>query len=275
MPIDEPTLPSSTRTSRSDGAQARERLLLAALRLFAENGFTKTSTRAIAQQAGANIAAISYYFGDKAGLYAACFVEPMGGNAGDLVVQFGAPGLSLEAALQTYMSGYMQPLKHGEIVRQCMRLHLREMVEPTGQLLTEFERDIRAPHETLVAVLCRHLRLRRADDDVHRLALSVSGLAMQLFVMQDLIGALRPGLLETPQQIDTWTGRLVDYAVALVGAEQARRAEARPARARKPGASPIAPAIQDLADGRPEPSLRRDAPPPRTTPRRGGQHKTT
>ncbi|PWF55481.1 DUF1956 domain-containing protein, partial [Massilia glaciei] len=37
--------PDELRKTRSDGAQSRERLLLAAMRLFAEQGFAKTSTR--------------------------------------------------------------------------------------------------------------------------------------------------------------------------------------------------------------------------------------
>jgi len=261
-----PLPPAAPRASRSDGAQARERLLLVALRLFAEGGFAKTSTRAIAQAAGANIAAISYYFGDKAGLYAACFVEPMGGNASDLVAQFAADGLPLETALRIFMNGYTQPLKRGEIVRQCMRLHLREMLEPTGQMQGEFERDVCVPHEAMVRVLCRHLQLRRPDDDVHRLALSIAGLAMQLFVMQEKIGILRPGLLDTAQQIDTWTERLFAYALALVGAEQARRAAGPPAR----------PAPSDLSmpsPHAPAPAARRNPPPARSAAQRS-PHKT-
>src|SRR4051812_38465331 len=69
---------SPGRKQRSDGAEARERLLHTALKLFAEKGFSKTSTREIAQAAGANIASISYYFGDKAGLYRAVYTEPLG-----------------------------------------------------------------------------------------------------------------------------------------------------------------------------------------------------
>ena len=51
---------------RSDGQEARTRLLDAALVLFADKGFAKTSTREIAQAAQVNVASISYYFGDKA-----------------------------------------------------------------------------------------------------------------------------------------------------------------------------------------------------------------
>ena len=57
---------------------ARSRLVLAALRQFAEKGFEAATTREICEAAGANISAIRYYFGDKAGLYRAAFTEPMG-----------------------------------------------------------------------------------------------------------------------------------------------------------------------------------------------------
>ncbi|MDM0042083.1 CerR family C-terminal domain-containing protein [Variovorax sp. J22G21] len=211
--------------TRADGIEARNRILLAALALFAEKGFAKTSTREIALAANANIAAISYYFGDKAGLYAATFTEPMGGDPRELTARFSAPGISLEEALHIFMEGYLAPLKNGEIARQCMRLHMREMVEPTSQWRIELERDIQAPHEALVGVLCRHLQVPKADDDMHRLAFSVAGMAIQMFLMQEVIDFMRPSLLQSTQQIDTWTDRLVSYALAVVASEAQRRSE--------------------------------------------------
>jgi AcrR family transcriptional regulator len=230
------------RAPRSDGIDSRERLLHAALRLFAEKGFAKTSTREIAQAAGANIAAISYYFGDKAGLYAATFTEPMGGNVGELIALFDVPGQPIEQALRLFMTAYVEPLKRGEIVRQCMRLHMRELVEPTSQFLIEIERDIKGPHQALMRVLCRHLDLPAPDDDIHRLAISITGLAIQLFVMQDVIGMLNPSLLDTSQQIDTWADRLLGYALAMVATEAVRRtpdaAPRQSAHPRRPKPSP-------------------------------------
>jgi AcrR family transcriptional regulator len=84
------------RAPRSDGAEARHRLLHTALRLFAQKGFAKTSTREIAREAEVNISAISYYFGDKEGLYAATFSEPMGADANDLLAACKVPGRSLK-----------------------------------------------------------------------------------------------------------------------------------------------------------------------------------
>lgn len=216
---------ASPRAQRSDGSQARERLLHAALKLFADKGYAKASTREIAQAAGTNIAAISYYFGDKAGLYRATFTEPLG-NPRDDIARYNQPQLSLKASLQGYFASFVDPLKQGALVQQCLRLHLREMLDPTSQWADELDKDVKQPHAALVAVLCRHLGLARADDDVHRLAFAIAGLAVQLFVSREVIDEVRPSLTASAPAIDVWTQRLVGYAAALVQHESDRRNQA-------------------------------------------------
>jgi AcrR family transcriptional regulator len=49
----------------------KERILLAAESLFSKHGFEGVSTRALAREAGVNIAMLSYYFGSKEKLYEA------------------------------------------------------------------------------------------------------------------------------------------------------------------------------------------------------------
>jgi TetR/AcrR family transcriptional regulator, regulator of cefoperazone and chloramphenicol sensitivity len=56
-----------------DGTAAR--LIRAALHHFGHHGFAATSTRQLAEAAGANIAAIAYHFGSKTGLHLACAEE--------------------------------------------------------------------------------------------------------------------------------------------------------------------------------------------------------
>src|SRR5579871_4230382 len=58
----------------------RRRLLEAAGEVFAEKGFKGATVKAITDRAGANIAAVNYYFRDKVGLYveavkSACFCQ--------------------------------------------------------------------------------------------------------------------------------------------------------------------------------------------------------
>jgi AcrR family transcriptional regulator len=218
-----PTLQADdARRTRSDGAQSRERLLLAATRLFAEQGFAKTSTREIALAAGTNIASISYYFGDKAGLYRAAFTEPSPGCDPNMHL-FTAPDASLRETLERFYSVMMADLKRGDMARLSMRLWFREMLEPTGVWAEEIDNGIKPAHAALMMALGRHLGLDTPDDDLQRLAFSVVGLAVQLMVTRDVIDRINPQLLGSDAAIDAWMARLVDYGEAMVNAELVRR----------------------------------------------------
>ncbi|MBP6850611.1 MAG: CerR family C-terminal domain-containing protein [Rhodoferax sp.] len=213
------------RPVRHDGEQSRERLLRVALALFAQKGFEKTSTREIAEAAQTNIAAISYYFGDKAGLYRAVFFESQGSPTED-IARYTDPGLSLEQALLALYASFLEPLRQGELARQCMKLHAREMIEPTGLWEEEISTGIRPMHDALVAVLCRHFQLRKADDDVHRLAVCIARLGVHMHVGRDVTDAIAPTLNARADALDIWSDRLVMYAAAMVHAEGQRRAAA-------------------------------------------------
>ncbi|MES2900541.1 MAG: CerR family C-terminal domain-containing protein [Pseudomonadota bacterium] len=211
------------RKARSDGVQSRERLLLSAMRLFAEQGFAKTSTREIALAAGTNVASISYYFGDKAGLYRAAFTQP-GLDRGDDIAAFTDPAISLRGSLRAFYLQMLAPLKQGDMARLCMRLWYREMLEPTGLWRDEINNDIKPAHAGLVLMLGRHLGMAgQHDEDLDRLGFCIAGLAVHLMVGREVIDQISPQLLATDAAIDTWMERLVDFAEAIVVAEQTRR----------------------------------------------------
>ncbi len=221
------TVPKKKRAPRLDGAEARQRLLLAGLQLFSAKGFAKTSTREIAQAAEVNIAAISYYFGDKAALYRAAFLEPFDNCHGD-VSSFNGLELSLRQALEAFYTDFLAPLKQSELLQQCMRLHFREMIEPTGLWEEELQNEIKPLHLALAAVLCRHLGLARPDDEIHRLTFAIAALSLHMFVGRELIDTIAPRLVKTPAAIDKTVQRLADFAQAMVRAEADRRALAAP-----------------------------------------------
>lgn len=79
----------------------REALLDAGIKLFGQHGFAATSTRALAEAAGANIAAIAYHFGSKEGLREACGREAARRLAEDVV---GGAVAGLDQALDAGMS---------------------------------------------------------------------------------------------------------------------------------------------------------------------------
>ncbi len=222
-------VPAAQRTARSDGEDTRARLLQAALQLFSERGFAQTSVRAIAEAAGTNVAAIAYHFGDKARLYTATFYEPFGSGS-DLIPVFSDPTLSLAQALGCYFAGFLEPLKHEGLVTQSLRLHVRELLDPTHVWPELIERECRAPHLALVQLLCRHMDVPRADDDMHRLAFSMAGLVMQLWTQHDPLMAVAPQLAGSGA-VDAWVDRLTGYALCMVQGEVARRQTLAPVKA--------------------------------------------
>ena len=213
-------VPTAGSTPAPDSSRAR--LLRSGLRLFAQQGFAKTSTRELAEDAGVNVASISYYFGDKAGLYRAVFFEPLGSPQDD-IARYNGPELSLAQALAGLFAGFLEPLKQGDTARLCMKLHFREMLEPTGLWEEEVAHGIKPMHEALLGVLCRHFGVEQADDELQRLALCIAGLGVHMHVGHDLIEQLAPQLNAGAGALDRWSERLVSYALAMVDAEQRRR----------------------------------------------------
>ena len=201
-------------------ADSRARLLSAALRLFAEHGFAKTSIRQIAEAAGANTALISYYFGDKKGLYNAAYAEPLGGP---LQADAGPDGNSLDIFLEQFLTGFMRPLDMGDQVELCMRLHFREMLDPTGLWQQELDSEIKPLHSTLIRLLCQAVGAPAPDDDIHRLALAISALPLQYYAHRDLIQQMAPQLLNDPECLQATTRRLIDFAHHLIAGETRRR----------------------------------------------------
>jgi AcrR family transcriptional regulator len=215
--------PAATTPADAAAENARERLLSAGLRLFALQGFARTSTRELAEAAQVNVAAISYYFGDKAGLYRAVFFEPMDDAETD-VARVLDPALTLEQALAGFFHGFLEPLREGETLRLCMKLHFREMLEPTGLWEELVERSIRPLHDALSALLQRHLGLAEADAELQALVVCITALGVHLHVGHEVTAQLAPGL--DAADVDAWSARLVRAARAMVEAERARRAAA-------------------------------------------------
>lgn len=198
--------------------EARQRILFSALELFANNGFEKTSTREISLKANVNLSAIKYYFGDKAGLYRATYQEPMGCAKDDINIFTNAT--TIDETLKAIFMGFIGPLKESEYVKLCVKLHMREMVEPTGLWNSEIQNDLKPYHLALVSVLQRELGIKCPTEDIHRLAFSIISLGIFLYVGQDMITQIHPSLIDSHAALEEWSSRLVVYARAMIEAEK-------------------------------------------------------
>jgi len=222
------TLPLACSVPPGTGEPARERLLHTSLRLFAERGYARTSIRQIAQTAGVNVAAVSYYFGSKAGLYRAVF---WGTPAPDTPpARTPAPVSVLPewpvASLERLYQHLLEPLKSGQGARHWIQLHRREMLEPTGLWKEKVDRGMQPMHVALVDMLCHELGLAAPDDEVQALAIQLIAPAVHLLVNCEVVDVVAPHLLAGAAAVDAWQARLLRGALALIEAERQRRASA-------------------------------------------------
>ena len=207
------------------GARARGRLLWEATRIFSDKGFAKASTREICQAAGLNVASIHYYFGDKAGLYRAVLCKPLE-DLGEGFNQFDEPGLPLRESLSRFMAALLCPWGQDELSTWLMRLHLREMVEPTPDYKDVMARHIQPYHLRLVNLLARHAGAARADDALHQLAFALVAIVHNYGMSREFMQILAPTLLRGSRAMDRVLERLVGYGEALVEYERRVRAGA-------------------------------------------------
>lgn len=202
-----------------DTNSARQRLLDAALEVFATKGYTSASTREICRLAGANIAAIHYYFGDKASLYRQLF---------ERVDQFlqvprelDSPDTSLDAALLS-LYRHLLGFTGSPIRAQRLRaLLFREQLQPSG-MLSESQLQGLAPfYVVVVNLLRRHLDLPSEDTNLKLLAFSLLGLPAMMMIDQDMTNTLAPEVFINREET---AQALAQQALALVQHEHSRRA---------------------------------------------------
>ncbi len=121
---------SETPDASTDPAQ---RLLDAAGPVFARRGFDRTPVREIAKLAEVNVAAVSYYYGDKMGLYRAVITSIRDKRTS----QFPAPEVGTapaEETLQRLIHTLLSRLLTGDETSWESMLMAREMEQPTEAL---------------------------------------------------------------------------------------------------------------------------------------------
>ncbi|MDH6223834.1 TetR/AcrR family transcriptional regulator [Streptomyces sp. MJP52] len=146
-------------SAQPDDGSSRERILAAATRLFAERGYDATSTRAIGEAVGLNIATVAYHVGGKAELYRAVMRRAHLAQREVVVAALrelrgcGPSAAETRAALLGFVDAYLTfCMNHPEVPALWMRRWLSE-----GADLTEIEAEFAGPLISEVAVSVREV----------------------------------------------------------------------------------------------------------------------
>ena len=184
-----PRGPGRPRQSESEKADVRERLLDAATELAVEQGFEACGLREIATRAEESPAMISYYFGDRDGLYEAMF------------------GRAFERVSEKVAAVMADPLRSGSdriddlVAIQVKaiaadpwlpKLVMREVLARNGSPMQEFVSDAvaKGPLQMMVDWIEQEQERHeiRSDYDPRMLAMTIASLTGFPFLMLPLVG---------------------------------------------------------------------------------------
>jgi len=193
-------------------ADTRQRLIDAAAKLFADKGFQNVTVREICKASTANVAAVNYHFGDKAGLYRAVItlaMEVM--RETNELSQRAGDGLSPEEQIRGFVRVFVSRLTGDGPTSWIHRLMAREMEHPTEALEQVMTHVVMPRLEYLAGVAGQVMDLPPSDPRVKRCIASLQ--------MQCLIAVRRiPPVLEKTfgpamRDIDAAINHIADFSI--------------------------------------------------------------
>jgi TetR/AcrR family transcriptional regulator, regulator of cefoperazone and chloramphenicol sensitivity len=131
------------RKTREDHSSTRSLLLTVGGQLFAEKGFDRTTGKEICELAGANTAAINYYFGGMEGLYASVLLEAHRQlvtmeTLSEIVAAEATAQAKLEAIFSQLVDAFTEPSASSWMLRVIGR----EIVAPSPFLSSFSEQEV-------------------------------------------------------------------------------------------------------------------------------------
>ena len=174
-------------------ADTRQRLIDAAAKLFADKGFQNVTVREICKASTANVAAVNYHFGDKAGLYRAVvtFAMEVMRETNELSQRAGE-GLSPEDQIRGFVRVFVGRLIGDGPNSWIHRLMAREMEHPTEALDQVMTHIVKPRLEYLSGVAGQIMKLPADDPRVKR---CIASLQMQCLMAAR--GKVPPALEKT------------------------------------------------------------------------------
>ncbi|MEQ1573758.1 MAG: CerR family C-terminal domain-containing protein [Vicinamibacterales bacterium] len=206
-----------------EDSETRERLLVAATRLFADSGFARVTIRDICQAARANVAAVNYHFDGKVGLYTAVMraaIQTMQGTTEE--ARSTGDGKPPEEQLRIYVRVFITRVVGGPPspgsgapggdtwIHQLM---MREMSDPTPALDMVIEQVIRPRLAYLCGIVSQIMACANDDPRVFPCAFSINA---QCLALLNHRGAARvnPAFAMTPAGIEAMVNHITEFSLA-------------------------------------------------------------
>ena len=201
---------------REDGKITRRKLLNAACEVFAQKGYKGAKVADICKQAGANVASVNYYFGDKVSLYKEAWQYALQNLIEPTFAELTAG--SPQDLLRKYIQTLMQHLAAKDKSGQFSRLYLMELVNPTG-LIKEAWHDSIEPQRSRLHDIIRAIIGPEVEElNIRFCELSIVNQCRALVTIKDSDLQLMLGRPLRANLIESLARHIADFSLAGIRA---------------------------------------------------------
>ena len=173
---------------KTKSGKTRERLLTAASRIFAEQGFQESTIADICEHAETNIASVNYHFGDKESLYLEAwryaFNQELDNHPSD-------GGIPEAASAEQRLAGRIRSLiaRVADDNSYSFAIINKEMAQPTRLLADILEKEINPQRLQMLALLKECLGQAATEQRIHYCHTSIMGQCFQLLRLKHMQSA--------------------------------------------------------------------------------------
>ncbi len=200
-----------------DVDDTKNRVLDAAGNVFAAKGYESATVREICDLAGANIAAVNYYFGDKKSLYLAACIEAQCVREGAIPMPQWSPGTPADERLRGFIHTFLRRLLEDERPAWHRQLMLRELATPTEACVHVVEGYIRPMAEVLKGIVEEMMPAGTSESALFMTGFSIVGQCLFYHVhypiASRLMGVDQYQQLSIPQLAD----HIAQFSLAAIG----------------------------------------------------------
>jgi AcrR family transcriptional regulator len=201
---------------RKDGVEKRRRILTAACQVFAEKGYHAASVADICRRAGANVAAVNYYFGDKATLYSEAWqaayekrIRPVLPETDDI-----APEEQLRLFIHSLIQNFTERGSQGEFTR----LYLMELANPTGLISNLWHTLIEPRRQLLLNIIKDIMGVTASDETVLFCEMSIINQCRTLLTIRRSDLEYLMGQALSPELIKRLADHIASFSLAGIKA---------------------------------------------------------
>jgi AcrR family transcriptional regulator len=177
----------------------RDRLLEAAVSVFADNGFRAATVREICAKAKVNIAAVNYHFGDKLGLYSEVLKRAAGIDEQLKIREAMADCASPIDALRVFVRGMLEKICGDQGPDPGIKIMMQELANPTPALSSVVDLMIRPQYEQLCDLVARIVGGRCNDTKTRLCVHSLIGQVTHYAQSRAILMRVWPELRLTPE----------------------------------------------------------------------------